>query len=249
MIGMNKTEVEIDRRNILLQYADKAVTSLEEWRKYHNDTKGKTPPPSTMPHYAISPDGYLIYTICEAFDKNEIEQSFLREILTKLIKAIRKCAKTKQISDALKELEQIEIINESIIRPFQLISKEFALLEALPPGKKHRKGISAYAGKKFFNKLEVDKDSNFIKVGSSKFSFRGPDNWAVIDRVLKAIFESMDGYVIDITLQEHNALKSGARDFFKKYCKRKPIPKSQRIGNNKHYPFAKVLIDKILEAT
>ena len=237
-----------DLHKVISDSAEQTIEMLAQWRAYHKDTTGKTNPPPKMPHYALSPEGSFVYALCLAIKANDVEEAFLRQKIEAVIQAIKKTAATKRISDAIKMLEKISPIDDSIKKPFHLISLEFAQLEELPFGKKLQKGISLYAGKKFGNNLYVDKDSQFIKVGSDKYLFTGPDNWVVIDRVLQALFNRDEGYVIDITTEEHNALKKGAKTFFDKFCERKEKPKKQRRGNEKFYPLARVLHEKILTA-
>lgn len=240
-----QTNNKVNHREVIAAFMAKAFAALDEWTASRNNSDEGSTRQTTMPHYAFSPDGLLVDAIYDAAKEGLVSEDFLRKTLDAIGKKIKKAAPTMRIAEAVKILNGLDPLGGAIKEAFEQISLELSRLEKLPPGTRSRKGASTFAGKSF-NNVKVAKDSSFIMVGSVKYNISGVDTWVIIDRVLKAISESERGYVIDITTAEVNKLKSQAKDFFNKFCKRKPIPKKLQRGNSKFYPKAKALIDKII---
>ena len=96
------------------------------------------------------------------------------------------------------------------------------------PRKVRHRGRSIFDGQRVHQDIESDSQKQFIKVNNRNFELTRPIDWAVADRMLRAVRDRESDYVIDLTTSECNALSQEGKAFVKYCLERQPLAKPIR---------------------
>ena len=83
--------------------------------------------------------------------------------------------------------------------------------------KRRYRGKSCFDGTKVHQDIESDSTQNYMKIKGREFKLTRNIDWTIVDRMLHAVQDMEDDYVIDLPTKDYNGLSKACKDFVA-YC-------------------------------
>jgi len=231
---MNGMPIRTEIREVLDAVTLKAHECIRASSEYRQHG-GKRP--CDAPHYIFSVNGCVASAYRAAAEECPDCEGLLWDEFLVLIHEVAHEYKFKRITDAMSILDEEPPFGLELSEQLQVISEELLEIELRRPCElRRRTGRSRFAGRLVVKGVFVSQDSKTLMVGDKdRYTVTAYRDWCIVDRILRAVWKGLNGYVIALSTKEINALHGDCKQFVGKYIEREMLPVEERASNRQQW--------------